>query len=53
MKYLKKLNHRLGELCDQNSGKILMSELTESDQADLPSELKVQIMHFLKNYRLD
>lgn len=51
--FLKKINSRLGKICDQNASQILAGELTQKSPTEFPPKLIQPINHFLQTYRFE
>ncbi len=52
IEFLKKTNMKLGELCDENAGRILMGEINEDTLIEFPDKIRPRVMHFLENFEI-
>lgn len=52
IQFLKKINSKLGEICDENAGRILMGEITEDTLIEFPGKIRPRVMHFLANFQI-
>ncbi len=52
IEFLKKINEKLGEICDENSASILRGELTEETIIDFPEKIRPRITYFLENFKI-
>ena len=50
--FLKKINSKLGEICDENAALILKGEVTEDTAFDFPVKIRPRVEYFLKNYKI-
>lgn len=51
--FLKKLNRKLGEVCDGYAAQILKGELTETTLVEFPEKLRHRVEWFLERYRFE
>lgn len=52
IQYLKKINSKLGAICDENAARILNGELTEDTIVEFPLKVRPRVEYFLKNYKI-
>ncbi len=52
IEFLKKINLKLGEICDENAGRILQGEITEDTLMEFPEKIRPRVMHFLENFKI-
>lgn len=53
IEFLKKLNRKLGEFCDNYAGQIIKGELTEETIIEFPENLRHRVEWFLQRYRIE
>lgn len=51
--FLKKLNKKLGEVCDDYAAQILRGEITETTLVEFPDKMRSRVEWFLERYRFE
>lgn len=51
--FLKKLNKKLGEVCDDYAGQIIRGEITEATLVEFPEKLRNRVEWFLERHRYE
>lgn len=51
--FLKKLNRKLGEICDDYAGQIIRGEITDSTLVEFPEKLRYRVEWFLMHFRFE
>lgn len=51
--FLKKLNRKLGEVCDDYAAQIIRGEITDTTMVEFPDKLRNRVEWFLERYRFE
>ena len=52
VEFLKKINEKLGEICDENAAKILRAEISENSPTIFPEKIRPRVEYFLDHFRI-
>lgn len=52
IEFLKKINSKLGEICDANSAQVLNGELDADKVVEFPIKVRPRVEYFLEHYRI-
>ena len=52
MEFLKKINEKLGEICDENAARLLRAEISENTLTEFPEKIRPRVEYFLDHFQI-